>query len=94
MKKSNTVSLVECGKYRSYAARFAAKEAMYKALSPFIKDEYNYTDYEVIKDEKGKPIAKFNGKLAKIKEIQNIKHHDLSLSHEGEYAIATYICEM
>ncbi len=39
-------------------------------------------------------MAKFNGKLAKIKEIQNIKFHDLSLSHEGEYAIATYVVEM
>ncbi len=88
------MSRVECGKYRSYAARFAAKEAIYKALSPYIKDEYNYTDYEVIKDEKGKPIAKFNGKLAKIKEIKDIKYHDLSLSHEGEYAIATFVAEM
>ena len=94
MKKSNTVSHVECGKYRSYAARFAAKEAIYKALSSFIKDEYNYTDYEVIKNEKGKPIAKFNGKLAKINEIKSIRNHDLSLSHEGEYAIATYVVEM
>lgn len=94
MKKSNTVSLAECGKYRSYAARFAAKEAIYKALSPFIKDEYNYTDYEVIKDEKGKPIVKFNGALAKIEELKNIKSHDLSLSHEGEYAIACYVCEL
>ncbi len=94
MKKSNTVSLVECGKYRSYAARFAAKEAIYKALSPFIKDEYEYTDYEVSKDEKGKPVAKFNGKLAQIKDIQGIKNHDLSLSHEGEYAIAMYVCEI
>ena len=88
------MSLVECGKYRSYAARFAAKEAIYKALSPFIKDEYEYTDYEVIKDKKGKPIAKFNGALAKIKELNNIKYHDLSLSHEGEYAIATYVVEL
>ncbi len=94
MKKSNIVSLVECGKYRSYAARFAAKEAIYKALSPFIKDDYNYTDYEVIKGEKGKPIAKFNGSLAKIKQIKDIKYHDLSLSHEGEYAIATYVVEL
>ena len=88
------MSLVECGKYRSYAARFAAKEAIYKALSPFIKDEYEYTDYEVIKDEKGKPVVKFNGNLAKIIALQSIKSHDLSLSHEGEYAIATFVCEM
>lgn len=94
MKKSHTVSLVECGKYQSYAARFAAKEAIYKALSAFIKDEYNYKDYEVIKDEKGKPMAKFNGKLAEIEELKNIKYCDLSLSHEGEYAIATFVAEI
>ena len=94
MKKLHIVSRVECGKYRSYAARFAAKEAIYKALSSFIKDEYEFTDYEVIKDEKGKPIAKFNGKLAEIKALQNIKSHDLRLSHEGEFAIATYIVQI
>ena len=88
------MSHAECGKYRSYAARFAAKEAMYKALSPYIKDEYKYTDYEVTNDEKGKPIAKFNGRLAEIEEIKNIKNHDLSLSHEGEYAIAMFVCEL
>ena len=88
------MSNAECRKYRSYAARFAAKEAMYKALSPYIKDEYKYTDYEVTNDEKGKPIAKFNGRLAEIEEIKNIKNHDLSLSHEGEYAIAMFVCEL
>ncbi len=94
MKKSSIVSRVECGKYRSYAARFAAKEAIYKALSSFIKDEYEFTNYEVIKNEKGKPIAKFNGNLAQIADLQKIKSHDLSLSHEGEFAIATYVCEI
>ncbi len=94
MKKLNIVSHVECGKYQSYAARFAAKEAMYKALSSYIKDDYNYKDYEVIKNEKGKPIAKFNGKLAEIDELKNLKYCDLSLSHEGEYAIATFVAEM
>ncbi len=84
----------ECGKYRSYAARFAAKEAMYKALSKYIKSDYNYTDYEIIKDKNGKPIAKFNGELAKIKEIKKIKSHDLSLSHEGTYAIASFVAEL
>ncbi len=94
MRKLSIVSLNECGKYRSYAARFAAKEAMYKALSKYIKSEYNYTDYEVIKDKNGKPIAKFNGDLAKIKAIKNIKSHDLSLSHEGTYAIASFVVEI
>ena len=94
MKKLHIVSQDECGKYRSYAARFAAKEAMYKALSSFIKNDYNYKDYEVIKNENGKPMAKFNGNLAEIEEIKNIKFSDLSLSHEGEYAIATFVAEI
>ncbi len=88
------MNLDECGKYRSYAARFAAKEAMYKALSSYIKDGYNYKDYEVVKNEKGKPMAKFNGNLKEIDEIKNLKFCDLSLSHEGEYAIATFVAEI
>ena len=69
-EKERSSAKSDSAKCQHYAVRFAAKEAMYKALSPFIKDEYNYTDYEIIKDETGKPIAKFNGNLAKIKQIK------------------------
>ena len=72
-------------KYQSYAARFAAKEATYKALSSHINCEYSWTDFEVLNDEKGKPHM--NVKL-NIKDIDSL---DLSLSHCHEYAVATVV---
>lgn len=72
-------------KYQHYAARFAAKEAAFKALSWKIKNKYDikWTDFEVSNDEQGRPIIKIY--CIDYEDIENI---DLSLSHCKEYAIA------
>ena len=72
-------------KYQHYAARFAAKEAAFKALSWKIKNKYDikWTDFEVLIDEQGKPIIKIY--CIDYSSIENI---DLSLSHCKEYAVA------
>ena len=72
-------------KYQSYAARFAAKEAIFKALSKRLDSEFVWTDFEVINLESGKPEVILN---CAIPEIESI---DISLSHCKEYAIATVI---
>lgn len=71
-------------KYQHYAARFAAKEATFKALSMFYK-QCNWKDYEVLNDENGKPniyLHNFEGKIESI---------DLSLSHCKQYAAANVV---
>ena len=52
-KKSN--------KYQHYAARFAAKEALFKALSHLLEDKFEVTwqNAEICNTETGKPIVKF-----------------------------------
>lgn len=72
-------------KYQHYAARFAAKEAAFKALSWKIENKYDikWTDFEVLNDEQGKPIIKIY--CIDYNDIENI---DLSLSHCKEYAVA------
>lgn len=72
-------------KYQHYAARFAAKEAAFKALSWKIEDKYNikWTDFEILNDEQGRPCI--NIYCIDYEDIENI---DLSLSHCKEYAIA------
>lgn len=74
-------------KYQHFAARFAAKEAIFKAMSEYLQDKYEitWTDVEVLNDEKGKPIVHF------LKNGYNIEQIDISLSHLKEYAIATCI---
>lgn len=71
-------------KYQHYAARFAAKEAFFKAISEsFDKYEITWKDIEITNDVNGRP--KVNLLKKEIPEIESI---DISLSHCKEYAIA------
>lgn len=72
----------KASKYQSYAARFAAKEAIYKALSDFVPNKYSWTDFEVINTEKGKPEVHLGF------EIDGLESIEISLSHCKEYAVA------
>ena len=72
-------------RYQHYAARFSAKEAAFKAISEELSDKYelDWTDYEIINDEQGKPHL-----LLPEEYMKNIENIDLSLSHCKEYATA------
>ena len=71
-------------KFQHYAARFAAKEALYKALSEIIpKENLEWTAFEITNDEDGRPKVNIN--FDKIKDI------DISISHCKEYAVATVV---
>lgn len=73
-------------KYQHYAVRFAAKEAIYKAISSKIENEENILQkIEIKNQEDGKPVAN----IEKL-EIKGIESMDLSLSHLKEYAVATF----
>ena len=72
-------------KYQHYAARFAAKEAIFKALSTRIGKKYSWKDFEVLNDENGKP------KVFLATEINNLEDIDISISHCKEYAVASVI---
>lgn len=69
-------------KFQSYAVRFAAKEAIYKALSSYIKDEYTWKDFEILNEENGRPKVKIHVKIEDLEDL------DISLSHCKEYAVA------
>lgn len=72
-------------KYQSYAARFAAKEAVYKALSQHINCEYTWKDFEILNDKNGKPYVKLGIKIDELDDLI------LTLSHCKEYAVANVI---
>lgn len=80
-------------KFQSYAARFAAKEAMYKAISPENADYVSWHDLEVVKKKNGKPVAKLTGRLKEEAEKKGISDEDIdiSLSHDDSYAVATVV---
>ena len=71
-------------KYEHYAARFAGKEAIFKAVSPMLKNKFSidWTDVEILNDEQSRPYVTFYKE-----ELKNV-NIDLSLAHIKEYAIA------
>lgn len=74
-------------KYQHFAARFAAKEAIFKAMSDKLEDKYEitWTDVEILNDEKGRPQVHFLSKKYETLQV------DISLSHIKEYAIANCV---
>ena len=75
-------------KYEHYAARFAVKEAVFKALSEMVDDKYSITwkDIETLNDKQGRP--KVNVLFSNKGIIENI---DISISHCKEYAVANVV---
>ena len=77
-----------------YAKRFAAKEALSKALGTGIRKGINFKDIEVLNDVLGKPFIKLKGSTAnflynKINRKKYLIH--LSLSDDKPWAQATVI---
>ena len=75
-------------KYQHYAVRFAAKEAVFKAISEFLDNKYSilWKDIEILNNSQGKPIVKLEGK-----QFNSLESIDLSLSHCKEYATANVV---
>lgn len=75
------------------AGRFAAKEAVAKALGTGIRG-FEFRDIEIDKDDLGKPMVFLKGEAKKIGErLGNYKMH-LSISHSKENAIAYAVLEV
>ncbi len=78
-------------KYREevhFAARFAAKEAFFKAMGTGWRYGMRWQDISVENDELGKPEIKLSGKTLENFEKNRFKHIHLSISHTKEYAVA------
>jgi len=75
-------------KYQHYAARFAAKEAVFKAISSKLQDKYeiSWKDIEILNDKNGRPFVNIANDNAK--QIEDI---DLSMSHCKQYAVANVV---
>lgn len=74
-------------KYQHYSARFAAKEAAFKAVNDIVKDKnISWKNIEVLKADSGKPQIN-------LIDIDIPQMHDISvsLSHCKEYAIANVV---
>jgi holo-[acyl-carrier protein] synthase len=80
-------------KYQHYAARFAAKEAVFKAISTGWRQGVAWTDVEVSNELSGKPDLFLRGKTLEFALQLGARKYWLSLSHTDHYAVAQVILE-
>ena len=80
-------------KYEHYAARFAAKEAFFKALGTGWKNGTSFNEIEILNEESGKPEIVFLSETAKTIKDMAIGKISVSLSHLKDIAAAVVVIE-
>ncbi|MEO8398459.1 MAG: holo-ACP synthase [Ignavibacteriaceae bacterium] len=82
-------SLSKLNKYQHLAARFAAKEAVYKALESGWKKGTTWQNIEIFNEPSGLPYVKLNGSLDSfLSKDKNVK---ISISHSKDYVACVAI---
>ncbi len=76
-----------------YAARFAAKEAVFKALGTGWAKGVTWLDVEVRREEGDAPILELHGEALKLSRKMGTQRCHLSLSHSDEWAVALVVLE-
>lgn len=75
-----------------YAARFAVKEAAFKALGgPVWRDGVMWKDFEVWNDPRGKPHLRLHGVAGRWAESRGVRVASVSITHEAGLALAQVI---
>lgn len=74
-------------KYQHYAAKFAGKEAVFKAISQLLdsKFEIEWKDIEILNNQEGRPYVNLMKKDLETFDI------DISISHCKTYAVASVV---
>lgn len=80
-------------KAQHYAARFAAKEACFKALGTGWREGMGWQEIVVENDGLGKPSIRLTGKTLEVFKRRGGTAIHLSLAHERSYALAFIIIE-
>ncbi len=80
-------------KYQCYAARFAAKEAFFKAIGTGYRYGMAFYEIEVLNNELGKPYINTTGKVLEFINKNKITDIHLSISHLKEMANAFVVLE-
>ncbi len=76
-----------------FAVRFAAKEAVFKALGTGWAKGVTWLDVEVMRQRQDPPTIVLSGEALRLSEEKGVRHIHLSLSHTEDSAIATVILE-
>ncbi len=79
--------------WESYAARFAAKEASFKALNAGLSHGLRWKNVEIIKEESGAVSVHLSGNALEQASSRQVKQVYLSISHTRDSAIAIVTME-
>jgi holo-[acyl-carrier protein] synthase len=92
---SGEIEYCESKRYpaRHYAARFAAKEALLKALATGLTTEMSWHEVEVQNKGNGQPYIILSGGIKKAADSLGTRNIFVSLSHTDEWASANVIIE-
>jgi holo-[acyl-carrier protein] synthase len=86
-----------CQRHRNraerFAGRFAAKEAAMKALGTGWARGVRWIDIEVVREPSGKPTLKLSGATRAIADGLGVKNIALTITHDGNTALAQVIFE-
>jgi len=83
--------VVHCrGRAESLAGRFAAKEAVSKALGVGIR-RLRWRDIEILPDQRGKPTVRLHGRAAEVAIHQRLTGFDISITHSRSDAVVVVV---
>lgn len=80
-------------KFQHYSARFAAKEAVFKAIGTGWRDGVSWQDAEVSNQMNGKPTLLLRGRTLELANLMGARKYWISLSHTDQYAVAQVVLE-
>ncbi len=89
--QERTYCLQKASPYASLAGRFAAKEAVLKALGTGWANGIRWTEIQVLNDRGGRPVATADGRVGSLLRDAGVTDIQISLSHDTDYAIAEAI---
>jgi holo-[acyl-carrier protein] synthase len=77
--------------FQHLAARYAAKEAVFKGLGTGMTGRMRWRDVETVHGAWGEPLLRLRGEVAKLAEAKGLRRCSLSLTHAGDYALAAVL---
>ena len=75
------------------AARFAAKEAVLKAIKTGVGPGTSLHEVEVLRGPKGEPEVRLHGATAGVARAKGVERIHVSLSHTEQFGVAFAVCE-
>jgi holo-[acyl-carrier protein] synthase len=92
-----SAEIAYCEKHRNraerFAGRFAVKEAAMKALGTGWARGVRWVDIEVVREPSGKPTLKLSGAARAIAGQLGVKNIAITITHDGNTALAQVIFE-